>query len=97
MSKSVNGLWPPVKPAGPKRLELDELLLDLADQRRRTRCADDPDLWVSENPAERAHAAVLCGGCELKSACLAAGREGKEFGVYGGVDITTTRAKDKSA
>lgn len=48
-------------------------------------CAEEPDLWFSERPAEVEQAKVLCGTCPLQSACLAAALERREpWGVWGG-------------
>jgi len=47
--------------------------------------AADPDLWFSENPADLERAKVLCAGCPIRRACLAAALErGEPWGVWGG-------------
>ncbi|MGH3564575.1 MAG: WhiB family transcriptional regulator [Pseudonocardia sp.] len=45
----------------------------------------DPDLWFAEAPAELERAKQLCGGCPVRSACLAAALARREScGVWGG-------------
>ena len=47
--------------------------------------ATDPDLWFAENPADLERAKVLCAGCPIRRACLAAALErGEPWGVWGG-------------
>ena len=47
--------------------------------------AADPDLWFAEDPADLEQAKVLCGGCPIRRACLAAALErGEPWGVWGG-------------
>lgn len=46
---------------------------------------DDPDLWTSENAQDRREAAIACGPCPVKAACLAdATGNGITWGVWGG-------------
>lgn len=48
-------------------------------------CADEPDLWFSETPAEVELAKTLCGICPVQPACLAAALDRREpWGVWGG-------------
>jgi WhiB family transcriptional regulator, redox-sensing transcriptional regulator len=45
----------------------------------------DADLWFAESPAELERAKALCGGCPVRSACLAGALEREEpWGVWGG-------------
>jgi WhiB family redox-sensing transcriptional regulator len=45
----------------------------------------DPDLWFAERPDDVALAQELCGGCALRTACLAGALERREpWGVWGG-------------
>lgn len=47
--------------------------------------SNDPELWFAERPAEVAFAQTLCGGCALRTACLAGALERHEpWGVWGG-------------
>ncbi len=49
---------------------------------------DERSLWLSDDPAERAEAATLCGACPAIAKCRAAAVEGHEqFGVWGGRDM----------
>ena len=51
----------------------------------------DPELWffVDSNSSERSQAIRICGGCEVKTQCLAAARKRRErYGIWGGVDFT---------
>jgi WhiB family redox-sensing transcriptional regulator len=45
----------------------------------------DADLWFADSPAELERAKVLCGGCPVRTACLAGALEREEpWGVWGG-------------
>lgn len=45
----------------------------------------DPDLWFSDSPTELELAKSLCGGCPLRTECLAGAVEREEpWGVWGG-------------
>ena len=47
--------------------------------------SNDPELWFAERPDEVAFAQTLCGGCALRTACLAGALERREpWGVWGG-------------
>ena len=47
--------------------------------------SNDPELWFAERPAEVAFAQTLCGGCALRTACLAGALARHEpWGVWGG-------------
>ena len=48
-------------------------------------CQQDPDLWFSEDFADKKRAVALCGECPFRVACLKES-EGQEFGIWGGVD-----------
>lgn len=52
----------------------------------RTPCrSNDPELWFGERPDEVALAQALCGGCDLRAACLTGALERREpWGVWGG-------------
>ena len=51
--------------------------------------ANDRRWWISELPAERDRAAELCKPCPVLNPCYLAGINGeREFGVWGGVDLT---------
>ena len=46
---------------------------------------EDPDLWFAETPAQLEVAKSLCGGCPVRTACLAAALDrGEPWGVWGG-------------
>jgi WhiB family transcriptional regulator, redox-sensing transcriptional regulator len=48
-------------------------------------CSADPDLFFAESPVDVARAKVLCQGCPVRAACLAAALErGEPWGVWGG-------------
>ena len=50
----------------------------------------DPDLWFFVDPGsfERSQAIRICGGCEVRTQCLAAAKKRRErHGVWGGVDF----------
>ena len=48
-------------------------------------CADDPDLFFAESPADVESAKALCRGCAARLACLSGAIERKEpWGVWGG-------------
>jgi WhiB family redox-sensing transcriptional regulator len=48
-------------------------------------CADDPDLWFAEAPADLERAKARCDGCPIQSACLdGALKRAEPWGVWGG-------------
>jgi WhiB family redox-sensing transcriptional regulator len=48
-------------------------------------CADEPDLWFAESPADVEQAKARCGGCPIQQACLDGALErGEPWGVWGG-------------
>ena len=48
-------------------------------------CADDPELFFAESPADVEAAKALCRGCASRLACLSGALERKEpWGVWGG-------------
>jgi hypothetical protein len=52
-----------------------------------TPCANDPR-FTSDDPGDRAEAAVLCGGCAVAASCLAGARaRGETWNVWGGEDM----------
>ncbi|HEX2857069.1 MAG TPA: WhiB family transcriptional regulator [Propionibacteriaceae bacterium] len=83
-------------PGQPPTLVDDPLLIELADvfaelhERGRHAPCEGRGEWISENPAERAHAAAECAHCPLlvRDVCAAAG-QAHQFGVWGGVDRST--------
>ncbi len=56
-------------------------------------CAGDPELWLSEDEADRTHAATRCArSCPVVPECAAAAAPTRErFGVWAGVDLTPRR------
>lgn len=51
-------------------------------------------LWTSDDPADQAHAATLCGPCAVLTACQRFGRRWpREEGVYGGQSQAVRRSK----
>lgn len=75
----------------PRTTPLALLALELAEaveRHERIPCAEQPELFVSENPDERAAAAALCVDCpaRVREACARAGKR-QRFGVWGGVDV----------
>ncbi|MEU7154087.1 WhiB family transcriptional regulator [Streptomyces sp. NPDC045456] len=61
--------------------------------RTRPLCSyDDPELWYSPHPDERALAKSMCLRCPLRRACLAAALDRAErYGVWGGLDASERR------
>jgi len=48
-------------------------------------CADEPDLFFAESPDDVELAKSLCGGCSVRTSCLAGAVERREpWGVWGG-------------
>jgi len=48
-------------------------------------CAEDPELFFAEAPADVEAAKALCRGCKIREACLAGALERREpWGVWGG-------------
>lgn len=66
--------------------DLIEGLRDALAEGLRVPCAESEG-WVSDIPAQRAVAALLCTGCPVMAECRAAADEsGERFGVWAGVD-----------
>ncbi|MEU4205612.1 WhiB family transcriptional regulator [Streptomyces sp. NPDC026294] len=61
--------------------------------RTRPACSgDDPELWFSPLPEDRAAAKATCLRCPLRRACLTTALDSKErFGVWGGLDASERR------
>ena len=77
---------------------LTQALITMAAEGLRPRCYDPESywMWLSEHPAERQLAALMCGGCPLLTECGdAAEANGERFGVWASVD--RTRAPGKAA
>jgi WhiB family redox-sensing transcriptional regulator len=48
-------------------------------------CADEPDLWFAESPADVEAAKARCHGCPIQPDCLQGALErGEPWGVWGG-------------
>lgn len=48
-------------------------------------CAEEPDLWFAESPADVEEAKARCAGCPIQPACLQGALErGEPWGVWGG-------------
>jgi WhiB family transcriptional regulator, redox-sensing transcriptional regulator len=48
-------------------------------------CSDDPDLFFAESPVDVELAKSICGGCPVRTICLAGAIERREpWGVWGG-------------
>jgi len=76
--------------------QLTRILLDLATEGRRPRCAEPGghEMWCSDDATDRAQAASWCAGCPVLAECAAAADEhGEKFGVFGGTDRTPTTTK----
>jgi len=59
---------------------------------------EDPDLWFSDNPEDRALAIEYCQVCPVRAACLQYAEDTKpRFGVWGGVDRENLPPKKASA
>lgn len=65
-----------------------------------TPCAQQPDLWFSEDRHNIKRAKDICGGCPVRLECLKVALDGNEaFGIFGGLTpderagITTTTPK----
>jgi hypothetical protein len=70
---------------------LTRALVNLAARGQRTPCSDagSSEMWVSDHPGERAHAARLCIGCPVISECRqAADARDERWHVWGGKDFT---------
>ena len=63
-------------------------LAEAVERHQRIPCAERPELFVSENPDERAVAAALCIDCprRVREACATAGKR-QRFGVWAGRDV----------
>ncbi|KRB45004.1 WhiB family transcriptional regulator [Terrabacter sp. Root181] len=69
-------------------------LLDLLDDGGKLACADDPDAWTGDDPAEKARAARICRSCPLLPHCAAVAVEEKhQHGVWAGVDFGDRAAR----
>lgn len=77
--------------------QLTRALLDLAARGQRPRCGDPEThhLWTSEDQADRDHAAQLCDGCPILTACAEAGQD-ETFGVWGGTDSSPSKRRPPS-
>jgi hypothetical protein len=52
----------------------------------------EPDLWFSDEPADRARAREICAGCPVLDGCFAAAvARGEAFGTWGGRDFEGRR------
>jgi hypothetical protein len=73
---------------------LNVALITTASQGLRPHCSDSGtgDLWISEQSADRAEAALLCHGCPLLQPCDEVGQH-QRFGVWGGRDVTVRAGK----
>jgi WhiB family redox-sensing transcriptional regulator len=72
---------------GPPAADLDGLLDGAPRAEFALPCheADDADLWFADTPADLERAKSLCGGCPVKTACLAGAlSRGEPWGVWGG-------------
>ncbi|MEU8567128.1 WhiB family transcriptional regulator [Streptomyces pathocidini] len=49
-------------------------------------CSHEPDLWYADDASSRARACAKCAQCPFWESCRAAGREGREYGIWGGED-----------
>ena len=79
---------------------LTAALVQLAAEGQRPRCGEygGADLWLSEDPDDRALAARWCRGCLVLDACHNAAEEGAEqFGVWAGIDRTATTQPQRKA
>ena len=56
---------------------------------------DNP--WTHDDDRVRREAAKLCHGCPVIAQCYAHGKKHREFGVWGGVDLTTKETKERNA
>ena len=51
-----------------------------------TPCAQQPDLWFSEDRHSIKRAKAICGGCPVRLECLKVALDGNEaFGIFGGL------------
>lgn len=64
----------------------------LLEQGQRPPCAGGGDVWLSDDLDERSQAAHACDGCPLLAPCDAVG-QGEKFGVWAGIDRTTTNKR----
>lgn len=72
---------------------LTAALVRLASEGRCPPCGSwrESNPWVSDEPQERAQAALWCRGCPVLLECGEAADEmGERFGVWGGIDRTLT-------
>ncbi|MEV4506084.1 WhiB family transcriptional regulator [Streptomyces klenkii] len=53
---------------------------------------EDPELWYSDAAVAQHAARELCETCPLTVPCREAGRQGREFGIWGG-ESTIERAR----
>jgi hypothetical protein len=69
--------------------QLHLALAELVDTGQRPACLAEPNLWVSERPADRIVAARRCTGCRVITECAAAAKEiHAGFGVWAARDRT---------
>jgi Transcription factor WhiB len=84
------------------RIEGDRLtraLITAAAAGQRPNCSDAGSwLWLSEDPADRAEAALRCRGCPVFEPCgTAAEARQEKFGTWGGRDRTKAPGKKAAA
>lgn len=75
---------------------LTQALITMASQGLRPNCSDPEShwMWLSEHPAERQLAALMCNGCWVITECGdAAEANGERFGVWSGRDYTRAPGK----
>ena len=68
-------------------------LITAASQGSRPHCSDAGSwLWLSDDPADRAEAALLCRGCPVFDPCDEVGQH-QRFGTWAGIDRTRAPGK----
>ncbi|MEV4506139.1 WhiB family transcriptional regulator [Streptomyces klenkii] len=56
-------------------------------------CAQDPELWYAESIDEQEEAQEQCSVCPIIKQCREAGRQGREYGIWGGeTEVDRARA-----
>ncbi len=76
------------------RLHLALAAAERAGQEIPCRVAEEPQIWISEDPDERAEAASLCEPCPVRAVCQETAIAAKEaFGVWGGRDLAPPKPK----
>jgi hypothetical protein len=79
---------------------LTQALITMASQGLRPHCSDSEShwIWLSERPAERQLAALMCRGCPVITECGDAAEANQErWGVWGGVDRSLRPGRKKAA